>query len=106
MFRVDSARYLGHPDFERLIATLQSASPDFARWWLAQDVTLPFAGEKWILHPSAGRMGFEYTMLQVTGQPDMKFVVYTPLESGHSTAKLYALLRHLPAQTTSRSIPA
>jgi hypothetical protein len=64
------------------------------------------AGDKWIHHPSAGRMGFEYTMLQVTGQPDVKFVVYTPLESDRSTAKLQALLRDLPEQTAGSSIPA
>lgn len=106
MFRADSARYLGHPDFERLIATLRSASAEFAQWWLAQDVKLPLTGDKWINHPNAGRMGFEYTMLQVTGQPDMKFVVYTPLESDQSTAKLRALLRDLSAQRTISAIPA
>ena len=106
MFRADSARYLGDPDFERLIATLRSASPEFARWWLSQDVTLPLAGDKHIQHPRAGRMAFEYTMLQVTGQPDTKLVIYTPLDSDNSAAKLQALLRERSAQTARPQLPA
>ncbi|MGO7845382.1 MmyB family transcriptional regulator, partial [Rhizobium johnstonii] len=33
LFRADSARYAGAPDFERLIALLTQASPEFRDWW-------------------------------------------------------------------------
>jgi transcriptional regulator with XRE-family HTH domain len=33
MFRADSARYAGDPDFERLISTLMRVSLEFRKWW-------------------------------------------------------------------------
>ena len=38
-------------------------------------------------------MVFEYTSLSVSGQPDLKFVVYTPLEEEQTIRKLDALLQ-------------
>jgi transcriptional regulator with XRE-family HTH domain len=92
MFRADSARYAGDPDFERLIGTLMRVSPEFRALWPRQDVLRPSSAHKRIKHPVAGRMTFEYTGFEVTGQADMKLVVYTPLGSDHSVAKLDALL--------------
>jgi transcriptional regulator with XRE-family HTH domain len=92
MFRADSARYAGDPDFQRLIAKLMQASAPFRRWWTRQDVLRSLAGHKRIQHPVAGRMTFEYTSFAVTGQPDMKLVVYTALEADGTVEKLGALL--------------
>lgn len=92
MFRADSARYAGDPDFKRLIAKLMQASPEFRRWWSRQDVLRTLAGHKHIKHPVAGRMTFEYTSFAVTGQADMKLIVYTALEQNQSVEKLGALL--------------
>jgi hypothetical protein len=50
-------------------------------------------------------MAFEYTTLQVAGQPDMKLVVYTPLDADGSTRKLQALLRGRPSRESGRSRP-
>ncbi|MEZ2220280.1 helix-turn-helix transcriptional regulator [Rhizobium sp. RCC_161_2] len=92
MFRADSARYAGDPDFERLIATLTQASPEFRAWWPRQDVLRPLAGHKRLRHPLGGLMNFEYTALTVIDRPDMKLVVYTPLEEDGTSEKLRALL--------------
>ncbi|RFB77981.1 helix-turn-helix transcriptional regulator [Methylovirgula sp. 4M-Z18] len=89
-FRADSARYAGDQDFERLIATLMRASPEFRAWWPKHEVARPFSGYKRIRHPLGGEMRFEYTMLSVIGEPDMKVAIYTPLED--SIAKLEQLL--------------
>ncbi len=89
-FRADSARYAGDPDFERLIAKLMRISPEFRAWWPKHDVARPFSGLKRVMHPINGEMRFEYTMLNVTGEPDMKIAIYTPLEEG--IAKLEGLL--------------
>jgi transcriptional regulator with XRE-family HTH domain len=105
MFRADSARYLGDPDFERLIATLRRSSAEFRQWWRDQEVLLPVTGHKRIQHPRAGRMAFEFTTLLVADQPDMKLVVYTPLDADGSTRRLQALLRGLPAYEDGRSAP-
>jgi transcriptional regulator with XRE-family HTH domain len=92
MFRADSARYAGDPDFERLIATLTQASPEFRAWWPRQDVLRPLAGHKRLCHPLGGLMNFEYTALSVIDRPDMKLVVYTPLDEDGTSEKLKALL--------------
>lgn len=93
MFRADSARYAGDPDFERLIATLTVASPEFRAWWPRQDVLRPLTGHKRLRHPEDGLMTFEYTALAVMDRPDMKLVVYTPLDEDGTSGKLKELLR-------------
>jgi len=92
MFRTESARYAGDADFLRLIAKLEAASPDFRRWWLAREVLPPRAGHKRIRHPTAGRMTFEYSSFAVTGDRDLKLVVYTPLAEDDTVAKLRRLV--------------
>jgi transcriptional regulator with XRE-family HTH domain len=92
MFRADSARYAGDPDFERLIGSLMRVSAEFRELWSRQDVLRSLSSHKRIKHPVAGRMTFEYTSFEVTGQADMKLVVYTPLDSDRTVEKLDALL--------------
>jgi hypothetical protein len=78
MFRADSARYAGDPDFERLIAFLMKDSPEFRAWWPRHDVLLQPSTVKRIRHPSAGQLEFEYMSLDVSESPGMRFVVCTP----------------------------
>jgi transcriptional regulator with XRE-family HTH domain len=92
MFRADSARYAGDRDFERLIATLKRSSSEFRQWWERYEVLRPLAGQKRIQHALEGRMVFEYTTLAIIDRPDMKLVVYTPLEEDKTAAKLAHLL--------------
>jgi transcriptional regulator with XRE-family HTH domain len=94
MFRADSARYAGDPDFERLIATLMNASSEFRNWWPRHEVLHLLSSQKRIQHKTAGRMVFEYTSFAVTDHSDMKLVVYTPLEEAQTIKKLEALLCH------------
>jgi transcriptional regulator with XRE-family HTH domain len=93
MFRADCARYAGDPDFERLVALLTRLSPGFAQWWPQREVARPLAGQKRIDHPTAGRMVFEYSSLGVSDPPDMKLIVFTPLEDEGTARKLDRLLR-------------
>jgi transcriptional regulator with XRE-family HTH domain len=92
MFRADSARYAGDPDFERLIGALMRVSPEFRELWPRQDVLWSLSSHKRIKHPVVGRMTFEYTSFAVTGSPDIKLIVYTPLASEQTAEKLDALL--------------
>jgi len=93
MFRADTARHAGDGDFQRLIDMLAHASKEFRGWWERHDVLRPVTGHKRIHHPQGGRMDFEYTSLEVSDLPDMRFVVYTPLAQNRSVQKLAALLR-------------
>jgi transcriptional regulator with XRE-family HTH domain len=96
MFRADCARYAGDPDFERLVVRLTRLSPEFTRWWPRREVARPLAGQKRIDHPTAGRMLFEYSSLGVGDPPDMKLIVFTPLEDEGTIRKLERLLRARP----------
>lgn len=82
MFRADSARYAGDPDFERLIAVLMKESPEFRAWWPRHDVMRQPSTVKRIHHPSDGQLEFEYMSLDVSDRPGMRFVVCTPREDG------------------------
>ncbi|MBV8923801.1 MAG: helix-turn-helix domain-containing protein [Bradyrhizobium sp.] len=84
MFRADSARYAGDPDFERLIALLKEESPEFRAWWPRHDVIRQPSTVKRIRHPSAGQLIFEYMSLDVTDHPGMRFVVCTPNNAADS----------------------
>jgi transcriptional regulator with XRE-family HTH domain len=99
MFRADSARYAGDPDFERLIDTLKRVSPEFRELWSRQDVLRSLGSQKRIRHPVVGQMTFESASFAVTGQADMKLIVYTPLDKDQAVEKLGALL---DGEVTSR----
>ena len=92
-FRADSAKYVGDPDFERLIAALTAASPEFRAWWPERDVHRQLSGIKKMRHPKAGAMTFEHMSFSIDDGSDMKLVVYTPLPAENSVAKLEGLMR-------------
>ena len=96
MFRADYAHYAGDADFERLVTRLTRLSPEFAQWWPQREVARPMAGQKRIDHATAGRMVFEYTSLGVGDPPDMKLIVFTPLDDEDTPQKLEKLLRDRP----------
>ena len=91
-FRAESARYIGDPDFERLIARLDRESPEFRAWWPQRDVTRQLSGVKKIRHPQAGTMTFEHMSLSIDDGSDMKLIVYTPLAEDDTVARMTALL--------------
>jgi len=97
MFRAESARYAGDPDFERLIALLTRLSPEFRDWWPKHEVLAPLAGCKRVRHPKAGAMAFEYTSFALSDRPDMKLILFTPLKENRTAEKLETLLRAAPA---------
>jgi transcriptional regulator with XRE-family HTH domain len=97
MFRADSARYAGDPEFERLIALLMRSSDEFRQWWPKHEVLRGLSSLKRIRHPASGKMAFEHTSFNVADQTDMKLVVYTPLQEDRTVEKLDALLRRRTA---------
>jgi hypothetical protein len=97
-FRAESAKYVGDPDFDRLIALMMRSSPEFRDWWPRRDVARRLTGMKHVRHPTAGAMAFEHMSLSIDDGSDMRLVVYTPLAEQNSIAKLEKLLEELPAE--------
>jgi transcriptional regulator with XRE-family HTH domain len=89
-FRADSARYPGDPAFTALIDDLQSTSPEFRQWWSQHDVLSIPNCHKEMQHPTLGYLEFEYVILQVPDNPDLKMVVYTANPA--TAAKLASVL--------------
>jgi transcriptional regulator with XRE-family HTH domain len=94
MFRADTARFVGDPDFERLIAFLTRSSPEFRAWWPQRDVVRKLSSPKRIFHRVCGAMAFENVSLAVLESGDLKLVVYTPLDECGTVGKLQALLEY------------
>ena len=105
-FRAESAKYIGDPDFERLIAVLTVASPEFRAWWPERDVHTQLSGIKGIRHPTAGAMTFEHMSFSIDDGSDMKLIVYTPLAAENTVAKLRELLRDKADANELESAPS
>ncbi|MDW6026206.1 helix-turn-helix transcriptional regulator [Mesorhizobium sp. BAC0120] len=100
-FRAESAKYIGDPDFERLVALLMQSSPEFSAWWPQRDVLRRLSGVKHIRHPTAGKMAFEHMSFSIDDGSDMRLIVYTPLAQENTIAKLAGLLETAPAHRKS-----
>jgi hypothetical protein len=90
-FRADSARHIGDPSFERLIASLRAASPEFRKWWERHEVASGGEGRKELHHPVVGTLVFEHAVFRHEAS-DQRLVLYSPLADEDTPAKLAQLL--------------
>jgi transcriptional regulator with XRE-family HTH domain len=91
-FRADSARHLGDPAFEELIAALRQSSPEFCQEWKRHEVARTGEGRKQVRHPEAGLMLFEHAVFHPSMDLELRLILYTPLPEHDTPAKLAALL--------------
>ncbi len=91
-FRADSARHIGDPEFEQLITTLRSSSPEFCRAWKKHEVARSGEGRKELIHPAAGRMVFEHAVFNPQETPEQRLILYSPLPDHDTPAKVAGLL--------------
>jgi transcriptional regulator with XRE-family HTH domain len=91
-FRADSARHLGDPSFESLIAALRRSSPEFARAWERHEVSRGGEGRKDLRHPLAGMMSFSHGVFHPAEKLDQRLILYSPLPENETAAKLARLM--------------
>lgn len=77
-FRSDCSRHLGSPDFVRLVADLERASPLFGEAWHAQEVSTRAPREKAYRVPGRGLCVFEQVSFLLMQRTDVKLVLYLP----------------------------
>lgn len=77
-FRLDYGRSRNDAAFEAMVERLSEASPEFHRWWPAQDVSDCGEGVKRIRHEAAGEIEFQHATFVVEGAPDLRLVALTP----------------------------
>ncbi|MFC9897700.1 helix-turn-helix transcriptional regulator [Nocardia sp. NPDC127579] len=90
-FRADAAKHPGDSGFQRLVTQLSSVSTEFARLWAEHDVTETAQGRKFITHPHAGELVFEYTRLPLPDHPGYYIVLHNPAPDTDTMARLDAL---------------
>jgi transcriptional regulator with XRE-family HTH domain len=78
-FRADVARAGAAAEVQPLIDELSRLSAEFRAIWRDNDISAP-PGEitKYIHHPTAGSLAFEFTTFSVDGRTDLTMVVYNP----------------------------
>ncbi len=91
-FRADSARYLGDPQFERLIHALRQSSPEFCRAWKRHEVARGGEGRKELRHPEVGALAFSHAVFHPAEAPEQRLVLYSPLPEHDTPTKLARLL--------------
>jgi transcriptional regulator with XRE-family HTH domain len=90
--RADSARHIGDPEFEALIAALRSSSRDFATEWERHEVSHSGSARKDLRHPIAGLMSFTHAVFHPSEDVEQRLVLYTPLPEHDTPAKLAGLM--------------
>lgn len=100
-FRADSARHLGDPEFESLIAALRSNSREFARAWERHEVSHSSEGRKDLRHPRAGMLSFSHAVFHPSEAAEQRLILYTPLPDNDTPAKLAALLEEHAGASSS-----
>jgi transcriptional regulator with XRE-family HTH domain len=91
-FRADSARQLGDPAFEELLAALRQASPEFCKVWKRHEVAQSGQGRKRLHHPEAGSLEFDHGVFHPTEAPDQRLVLYSPVPGTGTAEKLQELM--------------
>jgi transcriptional regulator with XRE-family HTH domain len=91
-FRADSARHVGDPDFEDLIAALRRTSPEFCSAWSRHEVARGGAGRKELRHPIAGPLIFSQAVMRPDENPEQRLILYTPLPELDTQRRFAALL--------------
>ncbi len=91
-FRADSARHIGDPEFESLIAALRKSSPEFARAWQRHEVSQSGEGRKDLLHPVVGEMSFSHAVFHPAEKLEQRLILYTPLPENDTAEKLARLM--------------
>jgi transcriptional regulator with XRE-family HTH domain len=91
-FRADSARHLGDPAFEQLIASLRNTSPEFCKAWKRHEVARSGGGCKTLMHPTAGKLVFDNAVFHPQEAPEQRVIIYAPTDDGDTREKLAELL--------------
>ena len=85
-------RYIGDAWYEQFVGRMSRENPEFLRFWNHQDVRSAPDVSMEFRHARAGKMLFDLTSLQLQGDNDLRFSVYTPSAGTDTEDKLRHLL--------------
>jgi hypothetical protein len=92
--RATYARRVDDPWFNELVTVLRTRSTEFARWWDENDIDTAQEGVKHYEHPEAGRLVFDFTVLEVMDErmSSLRLVSYVPAPGTGTREKMETLL--------------
>ena len=92
--RLLHARHVDDPWFNEILSLLRERSAEFAAWWEERLVQLPRDGTKHYDHPRAGRLTFDYTVLDVADErfASLQLVSYLPAPETDTERRLKRFL--------------
>jgi transcriptional regulator with XRE-family HTH domain len=88
------ANRVDDPWFNELVTLLRTRSEDFERWWNQNDIETWQEGVKHYEHAEAGRLVFDYTVLEVLDErmASLRLVTYVPAPGTGTREKMEKLL--------------
>lgn len=95
-FRKDAAHYPDDPEFGRIASDLMSVSPEFAELWERHEVLPESSSVKAVVHPEAGDLVFEATLLGIPELPGHSLVLYNPRPGTGTQEALERLMSSVP----------
>jgi transcriptional regulator with XRE-family HTH domain len=104
--RATYASRVDDPWFNELVSMLRTRSDEFERWWNENDIETSQEGVKHYEHPEAGRLVFDYSVLDVLDErmSSLRLVAYVPAPGTGTREKMEKLLavpEPLPASLES-----
>ena len=96
--RAQYASRVDDPWFNELVTILRTRSDEFERWWNENDIETSQEGVKHYEHPEAGRLVFDFTVLEVLDerQASLRLITYVPAPGTGTREKMEALLEAAP----------
>ena len=91
-FRAEAGPRLGHPSFSRLVRRLLDASEPFRAGWESHDIEGFTPRERLFRHPVVGDLHMEQHVLAPSDHPDLHVVIYAPVLSTDTPARLHQLV--------------
>lgn len=92
--RATYASRVDDPWFNELVTLLRTRSPDFERWWNENDIEVAQEGVKHCEHPEAGRLVFDFSVLEVLDErmSSLRVVAWVPAPGTGTREKMEQLL--------------
>lgn len=92
--RATYASRVDDPWFNELVTLLRTRSAQFERWWNENDIETSQEGVKHYEHPVAGRLVFDFTVLEVMDErmSSLRLVAYVPAPGTGTREKMEKLL--------------
>jgi transcriptional regulator with XRE-family HTH domain len=101
-FRAEAGSRLGDPPFSHVVRRLLETSEAFRVAWESHDIETLTSRERLFCHPVVGDLHMEQHSLALSDHPDLRLVVFTPVLTTDTPARLHQLTGYQASPTPPR----